>query len=279
MQTPFIQRVAAAVEQEYPKERADSSWDNTGILLEFDNTEESLLLCIDLTEEVLSEAVSEGITTILAYHPPIFSAIKKITRENVILHGCINSRISVYSPHTALDGGKNGINYWMGQHITGLTHAASSGYVQIYRNESTIESILEELAAKLSLDTIRYSLGTGHSLASIPEVVAIGAGASSRPIKRLVPETRPAQAAVPGEEASPLPESSKIQLAITGEASHHDLLYFKKCGVSVLLLEHSRSERGFLQVLHSHLQAALPGARVKLSAHDRDPVYFYTKSK
>lgn len=263
----FIEKLAEAVEKEYPKERADTSWDNTGILLEFDGIKESVLLCIDLTEEVLKEAISKEIETILAYHPPIFTPIKKITKNDIILYSCINNRISIYSPHTALDGGKNGINHWLSTLIPKTEYLKSYGFIQVYKNELSIKEVLESIDSELSLETIRYSLGTGHSLEYIPEVLAIGAGASSRNLKKLVAVENPNP-----EEPERLPS-----LVITGEASHHDLLYFKKAGVSVLLLEHSRSERGFLQAVKSFLKDSLPGAAVEISSEDRDPVIFYRK--
>lgn len=263
----FIQRVAEAVEKEYPKERADSSWDNTGILLEFDNLEESLLLCIDLTEEVIEEALNSNIKTILAYHPTIFTPIKKITQENKILHKCINNKVSIYSPHTAFDGGMNGINHWLSTLIPDTSNVTAVGHIQIYTNPSnSIKSILNSLDTHLSLKTVRYSLATGHTLDTVPDTLAIGAGASSRTLKKLVYDPE-------------IDTSSKypvFKLIITGEASHHDLLYFKKLGVSAIILEHSRSERGFLHKISEYLEAELSGARVLLSKEDRDPVRFYT---
>ncbi|KAI5189149.1 hypothetical protein NEMIN01_0315 [Nematocida minor] len=262
----FIQKLADAIEKEYPKERADSSWDNTGILLEFDNTEETVLLCIDLTEEVVEEALRKNIKTVLAYHPPIFSAIKRITQNNKILHKCINNKISIYSPHTAFDGGMNGINHWLSTLIPEAEHASSSGMVQIYKNKIEIKRILAALDEHLSLKTIRYSLGTGHTLDTAPDTLAIGAGASSRVIKRLIPDA---------EAAGQSQNSLGISLVITGEASHHDLLYFKKSGVSAIVLEHSRSERGFLKKIEEYLKEQLPSTEIAISEEDRDPVRFY----
>lgn len=266
----FIRKVAEIIEREYPKERADTSWDNTGILLEFDGVQESLLICIDLTEEVVEEAEEKKISTILAYHPPIFVPLKRITKENKILHKCMNNRVSIYSPHTAFDGGVNGINHWLSTLVPGSTNIATIGYVQVCNNEKRIKDILEVLDGHLSLETVRYSLATGHTIDTVPRTMAVGAGASSRTLKKLVfdPEIDSAPAKYP-----------LFNLIITGEASHHDLLYFKKLGVSAIVLEHSRSERGFLSKISEYLKNELPTAKIVLSAEDRDPIRFYSREK
>ncbi|OAG30787.1 hypothetical protein NEIG_00271 [Nematocida sp. ERTm5] len=262
----FIQKLAQAIESEFPKERADSSWDNTGILLEFDNTEENALLCIDLTKSVLEEAIEKGVQTILAYHPPIFTPLKQINQESPILYRCINKRISIYSPHTALDGGLNGINHWLSTLIPETEHINTFGYVQTYKNKVSINDILKSLTTSLSIRTVRYVLGDTHTLSTIPMNISIGAGASSRILKKYITSDQCIK------DTSNLPS-----LIITGESSHHDLLYFQRMNVSVIVLEHSRSERGFLPILYTHIKALLPSADIYISQKDKDPIEFYTQ--
>ena len=60
---------------------------------------------------------------------------------------------------------------------------------------------------------------------------------------------------------------------LTGEMAHHDLLEANARGTSVILCEHSNTERGYLAVLKESLVEAL-GRKVEvvLSQKDRDPV-------
>jgi len=65
----------------------------------------------------------------------------------------------------------------------------------------------------------------------------------------------------------------QADLFITGEMSHHDILDAVHCGTSVILCEHSNTERGFLTVLQHQLHSLLEGrVEVCLSSRDRDPV-------
>lgn len=57
------------------------SWDNVGLLVEPVTPVpiKKVLLTIDLTEEVVKEAVNLNANLIVAYHPPIFQPLKRIT--------------------------------------------------------------------------------------------------------------------------------------------------------------------------------------------------------
>ena len=59
---------------------------------------------------------------------------------------------------------------------------------------------------------------------------------------------------------------------LTGEMSHHEVLGCNAAGASVILTDHSNTERGFLQVLRQRLQEELPGIEVAVSKVDHDPL-------
>ena len=112
-----INDVCKKLDEYAPADLAES-WDNTGLLVEPTQpcNVTAMLLTIDLTEEVLSEAIDKKVNMILAYHPPIFQSLKKLTQKSWkerILIKCLEERIAVYSPHTRYDALKNGINDWL----------------------------------------------------------------------------------------------------------------------------------------------------------------------
>jgi len=97
-------------------------WDNVGLLIESlsgaTTPINSILLTIDLTEQVVEEAIQKRVQFILAYHPPIFDALKQVTTKTTkqrIVIKCLSNGISVYSPHTAFDSVRNGINDWLAE--------------------------------------------------------------------------------------------------------------------------------------------------------------------
>ena len=89
-------------------------YDNSGWQCGNPETEISgVLLCLDVTEKVLDEAISLKCNLIISHHPVIFKGIKKLTGTNYverILLKAIKNDISIYSIHTNLDAIHNGVN-------------------------------------------------------------------------------------------------------------------------------------------------------------------------
>lgn len=62
-------------------------------------------------------------------------------------------------------------------------------------------------------------------------------------------------------------------LWLTGEMSHHEVLDAVHKGATVILVEHSNSERGFLEELQPNLNCLFDGKlNVLISQKDRDPL-------
>ena len=101
------------------------NWDNVGLLVEpsHPHSVKSILLTNDLTEKVAQEAIDKDVNMVISYHPPIFVPLKRLTsskfKERIIVK-MIENRIAVYSPHTAFDAVKNGVNDWL---ASGLGYA------------------------------------------------------------------------------------------------------------------------------------------------------------
>ena len=91
------------------------SWDNVGLLAGDPAAGvKHLLLCIDLTPDVVDEAVAAKLQMVVAYHPPIFKPIARLVEgaptAEAGVHRCIAHGIAIYSPHTALDAADGGTN-------------------------------------------------------------------------------------------------------------------------------------------------------------------------
>lgn len=91
------------------------SWDNVG-LLAGDHTDEcsAVLLCIDLTDEVVAEATGPEFQLVVSYHPPIFRPVNRLLATSIetdsIVFRAISEGLAIYSPHTALDAAPGGTN-------------------------------------------------------------------------------------------------------------------------------------------------------------------------
>jgi dinuclear metal center YbgI/SA1388 family protein len=90
------------------------SYDNAGLIIGDTLRDiKKALITIDITEEVIDEAINVGAGLIISHHPVIFTGIKKITgsthTEKIIIKA-IKNDLAIYSAHTNLDNIKEGVN-------------------------------------------------------------------------------------------------------------------------------------------------------------------------
>lgn len=111
-----IDAVHAALATIAPLQLAED-WDNVGELITGARDRiGTMLLTIDLTEPVLEEAIAARADMVVAYHPPIFSPLTRLTTSRpseAIALGLAHAGFHVYSPHTALDAAPGGVNDWL----------------------------------------------------------------------------------------------------------------------------------------------------------------------
>lgn len=91
-----------------------ADWDNVGLLLgESGATVQKVLTCLTVTPESAAEAIAEGAQLIVSHHPILFRGVKRLTDatpEGRMLLGLVKAGVAVYSPHTAFDNAREGIN-------------------------------------------------------------------------------------------------------------------------------------------------------------------------
>jgi dinuclear metal center YbgI/SA1388 family protein len=80
----------------------------------------SAMICLDVTEEVIKEAIASECDLIVSHHPLIFKGIKNLTGKTFterILIEAIRKDIAIYSAHTNLDMLGNGVSRKMAEKI------------------------------------------------------------------------------------------------------------------------------------------------------------------
>lgn len=90
------------------------SYDNSGLLTGDLQSECSGVLCtLDVTEEVIEEAIVKGCNLVVAHHPLIFGPLRRIDSNHPVgrtLIRAIRHDIAVYAIHTNLDNVIHGVN-------------------------------------------------------------------------------------------------------------------------------------------------------------------------
>lgn len=124
------------------------------------------------------------------------------------------------------------------------------GRLSVLDHPVAVATAVQKMKSHLGLVNLRLALGAGRTLESSVCTAAVCAGSGASVLKGV-----------------------KADLFITGEMSHHEVLDAVAKGTSVILSDHSNSERGFLAVFRERLAVRLPDAvTVVLSKADRDPL-------
>lgn len=257
-------------------------WDNVGVLVDRGARAdvERVLLTIDLSDAVLQEAIALGVDAIVAYHPPIFSGVKRIVPADPkgrLLGELLARDILVYSPHTALDSVPGGVNDWLADAfetttrrpvapfapanlppastLNLATERATSlpgqGRLVELRAPLDLEQAVARVKAHLGLNAVRHSVGVEKTpgVANVVRTVAVCAGAGGGLLSKC-----------------------RADLLVTGEMRHHDVLDLRELGTSVVLTDHTNCERGYLPILRQRLVGATSELHVVVSARDADPL-------
>lgn len=280
-----LKAVVDAIVKHYPASYADSSWDNTGLLIDCSVTENPekknitpplVLLTVDLTSSVAQEAIDRGCNTILAYHPFIFPSWKNLSPHKNPQHASaiklIQQGISVYCPHTAVDAAKGGVNDWLSYGLVAHDRSiiASNetiepikggpvndeedtevGYGRVVKlvQPLTLEQIVRNV--KKSLRITHVQVASHHDVSKHPiKTIALCAGSGSG-VFRSVKED--------------------VDLYYSGELSHHEILKYKEMGKSVIVCNHSNTERGYLRDEMSKILQK-EGVECIVSEKDEDPL-------
>lgn len=100
------------------------SYDNSGFITgNPSDVCHSLICCLDVTEQVIDEAVDSGANLIISHHPLLFRPIKSLTPSTPVertLLKAIKQEIAIYAIHTNYDNVINGVNLAFAKKI-GLT--------------------------------------------------------------------------------------------------------------------------------------------------------------
>lgn len=95
-----------------------AAWEKDNVGLQIGSRRDKLkniLLCLELDDEVLKEAIQKKCNFIFTHHPLIFNPIKKLDFQKDIqarlIQKLIKYNISLYSAHTNLDFTKDGVSF------------------------------------------------------------------------------------------------------------------------------------------------------------------------
>lgn len=259
-----IQEIVDALEHFAPLPLQES-YDNAGLLLGLTKEQEATgaLLCLDVTEEVINEAISLGYNIIIAHHPLIFGGIKKFANDLVsrCIKKAIKHDIAIYAAHTNLDNAYQGVNYEISRRM-GLVDVKAlmpqsqsedslhgGGAVGRFAKPMQRKDFLLMLKDVFEVEAIRYSDGGPDEI----QTVALCGGSGSF----MTDAAREIQA----------------DAFVTGEIKYHDFFGYED--IMLVALGHYESEQFTKNLFQQILKEKLPALKTKITLTNTNPIRIY----
>lgn len=256
-----VKQIAKAIEEFAPL-GLQESYDNAG--LQVGNPEENvtaILLCLDVTEEILAEALKRGCNLIVSHHPLIFHGLKTLTGADAtqrIVMDALRHNISIYSAHTNLDSVNDGVSFEMGHQLNlkdlkvlvPSDTDPNAGLGVIGYTDSPVPQLefLRKVKETFSVKALRYSAQSQHL---VVRKVALCGGSGASFIRDALRQ---------GADAY-----------LCGDVKYHD---YTSYGLDILIADigHYESELCSRRILCRIIKEAYPDSVVYFSETESNPI-------
>lgn len=260
-----IREIIRAIESFAPT-GIQESWDNSGLQTGDSNAEcTGVLLCVDVTPELVDEAIAHGCNLIVSHHPLIFKGLKSVTgatpQERALIKA-LRQDVSIYSSHTPLDSTREGLSFEMAR-LIGLRpksvldpQAAGTGtglgvLARVPDGKAwTANHLIAQVRKAFNIPhALRCSEGSGEPVTT----VALCSGAGGEFI----------QAAI----------EAGAQAIVTAEVRYHD---FVDHGKDIMIIDagHFETENCAKDVLMKIISGKFPNFAVYKSTTESNPVKY-----
>ena len=255
-----IREIIDALERFAPLPLQDD-YDNSGLQVGTTETEVSgALLCLDVTRQVVDEAIRNGCNLIVSHHPLLFRPLKRLTDDSIgsIVMDAVRAGITIYACHTNLDNVSNGVNLRIAR-VLGLTEVRplderpdgnGAGIIGTFPEPLSGQELLAIVKERFGVTCIRHN------------------GELGRPIRRM---------AVCGGAGAFLTDKAVARGAdafMTGEIGYHRFFGYDGT-IKLIEAGHFESEQFTVDLLADILQESFPGLKVLKTAHRTNPVNYY----
>lgn len=238
-------------------------FDNAGLQIGLTEMEATgALLCLDVTESIIDEALALGFNLIISHHPLLFKGLKCISGQTYIercVLKAIKNDIAIYSAHTNLDNAPEGVNYKIAEKI-GLQDikilapkegesTVGSGVIGILEEPDSELDFLKRIKKTFEVECLRHNKLTGRLI----HKVALCGGAGSFLIPNAIQQ--------------------EADIFITGEIKYHEFFGHEK---EILLAEigHYESEQYTKDLLASILKKEFPNLEIENTKINTNPIKY-----
>ncbi|MFI3258666.1 MAG: Nif3-like dinuclear metal center hexameric protein [Rikenellaceae bacterium] len=251
--------VAAAIEEFAPL-ALQASFDNSGLIVGCPDDEvQGVLLAVDLTEEVIEEAVSMGANMVITHHPIIFNPLKRLNSANCVercVEMAIRAGVVIYAAHTNLDSAQDGMSWRLGEMLSlhsmeRLDDDEGYGVVGDLSAEVDCREFIDQVAARLGLEMVRHSAISSQRI----DRVAICTGSGGSLLKAAI--------------------SKGADLYITADLRYNDFFAAQR-ELTIVDVGHYESEYCAIEIIYDILSKKMFNFALHKSLRGENPVHYRT---
>lgn len=233
-------------------------FDNVGLLVGNKSNEvKKCLIALDITDDVIEEAINIGADLIVSHHPLIFDAQKTVLENDLVggkIYKLIKSGISAICMHTNLDIADGGVNDALMAAlqcpVRGALDEDGCGRIGEYDAALSFDSFLIFCKERLNTKGLRYYY-------------------AGKPVKKL--------AVMGGSGGGSLARAKELgcDTYVTADVKYNTFLDAKELGINLIDADHFCTENVVVPVLEKRLTEVFPNTDFFISSRHCQTVCFY----
>ena len=259
-----VKEVLSALEQFAPLPLQES-WDNAGLQVGLTEAEVSgALLCLDVTEAVVDEALRKGCNVVVSHHPLLFRGLKTIsdlTDVQRTVRKAVKHEVCVISMHTNMDNARGGVNFKIAAKLglTDVEFMAEKRVGDVTCGSGVIGTLEEPMAADDFVKRVKQVFGVECAMTN--ELLR-------RPVSRV---------AICGGAGDFLLDDAVAVGAdafITGEMHYHQYFGYEQ-RIQICVIGHYQSEQFTTEVFRDIIAERCPGVKTEIAETCTNPILYF----
>ena len=258
-----IKEVIAALERFAPLP-LQAGFDNAGLQVGLTEAEVSgALLCLDVTEAIVDEAIARGCNLIVSHHPLIFRKLSCISDGDYVqrtVFKAIQRGIVIVSMHTNMDSAVGGVNYKIAEKL-GLQDLSFIGQQQEVEGVSGGEGVIGRFAKPVAADLVRLlKKEFGVECVQANQLLR-------RPIEKV--------SLCGGSGAFLLPEAVRLgaDAFVTGEMHYHEF-FGREQQIQICVIGHYQSEQYTSEIFREIIMRECAGVPCYITSVNTNPILY-----
>lgn len=243
-----------------------ADFDNAGVQLGLTEREVSgALLCLDVTEAVVEEAIRLGCNLIVSHHPLIFRKLRRITGEDYVqrvVMEAIRHDIAIVSMHTNMDVAVGGVNYKMAEKL-GLKDLSFFGKQQEVDGVQGGDGVIGTLPQPLAADDFILQLKKAFGVECVM---------ANELLRREI--SRVALCGGAGDFLLDDALAAGADAFITGEMHYHQYFGHEQ-QIQIAVIGHYQSEQYTNEIFRDIIQQNCPGVTCHLTEVCTNPICYF----